>query len=197
MGTKRDSRNQKKRQKAKVKSAERKRSRSARVDRERVQRDVSMDEVLEWPLGDAFLSQDWHEQGPRVTAVFTRQHYGGTVAAMVFDVDLREQGVVSMEALLGVPEGELHMQLAQRSQQKALMVVDPGLVVKVVREGRAHGEKGGFPQAEGLDAAQAFFGDVRPSVQEVLVGAEPPPPPPAEGLFASLKRRFGMGGDEG
>lgn len=196
MGTKRDSRKQKNRQKAKVKSAARKRSRAARSERDRVQREVSMDEVLEWPVGDAFLSQDWHEQGPRVTAVFTRQHYGGTVAALIFDVDLREQGVVSIDALFGVPENELHMQLAQRSQQKALMVVDPGLVVKVVREGRAHGEKGGHAQAEGLDSAQAFFGDTRPSVQEVLVGAEPPPPPVKEGLFASLKRRFGGAVDE-
>ncbi|MCB9744161.1 MAG: hypothetical protein H6740_16305 [Alphaproteobacteria bacterium] len=196
MGSKRDSRQQKKREKDKVKSAARKRARASRVERDKVQRGVDVEQVMSWPVGDAFLSEDWHEQGPRVSAVFTRQHVGGTVAAMIFDVDLREQGVVGIEALLGVPEGELHVQLAQRSQKKALMVVDPGLVVKVVQQGRAHGEKGGHAQPEELDGAMAFFGDTRPSVQEVLVGAEPPPPPPAEGFFASLKRRFGGGEPE-
>ncbi|MCB9760222.1 MAG: hypothetical protein H6739_10340 [Alphaproteobacteria bacterium] len=194
MADKRQHRKQKKREKDKVKSEHRKRARATRKQQQARLRNTTLQEAAGWDLADAYVSEDWHAQGPRVWAVFARQHSSGSMAAAIFDVDLRERGVVSAELRVGIPEGELHMELARLSQTKAMMIVEAGLVVKVVKEGLAHGESRGVAQPEEAAEAMTLFAGVEPSYQDVLVGAEPPPPPePEGGLFSSIKRKLGLG----
>jgi hypothetical protein len=187
MSSEQERKRQKKAQKHKEKRAEAKERRAVKVG--------SGKNVADWPLGEAWIGSNWPEQGARVHAALTRRHASGRVAAAIFDVDLKDRGVVDVKILKDVHPAELAQALSQRSTESTpLHVTEPALVAKLVREGAAHGELGGHPQPD-VDEALGLFPDVNPkaATQAILVGDTPPPPPPKEGLWTSLKRRIGLG----
>ena len=197
MASKNEHRKQKNAEKKKLRDRDR-RAAAART-REQVKqlRSVEPAEAASWPVADCYISQSWPEQGPTIHAVFTRKHASGTIAAALLEIDLAERGVISAELMIGVEPIKLYAELEKRSQPVSLLIVDPGLVVKAVREGAAFGEAQGHEQPEELADALTFLGDIPPAPQQLLTGTGAPRPeatPAAEGggFLSSLRRKLGF-----
>ncbi|MEZ4317540.1 MAG: hypothetical protein R3F61_08545 [Myxococcota bacterium] len=143
-----------------------------------------------WPVGECYLSENWHEHGARVHAGFVRESSDGRRAAAFFEVDLRRDGVVEVLARGGVSEGAVQGEMARRSEASgnAMLVAEPDLVVKVVRAGvdLSRSRENALP--DGLDEALRLFGDLDGSTapEAVLTGDPPPPPAKKKSLFSLL-----------
>lgn len=197
MSTERDRRKAKKREKQRKKRDDARRARGSRRP-PGAKADVS--DAVDWPVGDAWVGEGWHERGARVDALFTRRHADGRVAVAAFELDLAERGVLAVQTVGGASEAAVQGELVRRSSDdRAMVAAEPGLVVRLVRAAAEHGASGGFEPPKGYDAAVALFGDVRPSGDEILCGTEEAPAQPerAGGFLASLKRRLGFGGATG
>ena len=192
MAGKREAKAQKKREKQKKKRQAAQKARAAKMG-------VNT-RAAEWPLSESWISQNWHEQGATVHAMLTRTHPSGRMAAAVFEVDLAEKGVVSASVLSDAHPAEVQQELAKRSTDlSGMQVVEPELVVKLVREGSLFGEVNGHAQPADIGPGLALFPDVDakhcphaihtglPSDASASGGSE-------DGLWASLKRRVGLGG---
>lgn len=202
MSTERDRRQARKREKQRKKREEARRTRGSRKPPgAEGGRDVS--EALDWPVGEAWMSEDWHEQGAHVHAIFTRQHADGRLAIAAIEADLADRGLVSVKAASGVSDPVLRAELVQRSSDTQAMVeVEPALVVKLARTAEAWGRDRGHVTPASWEAALALFGDVCPgdAPQEIRCGSpemDTPTKPAQEGFFATLKRRLGLGGAPG
>lgn len=199
MSTERDRRQAKKREKQKKKRDDARRTRGSRRPPESGgTADVS--EALAWPVGDAWISENWHERGAHAHALFTRRHESGRLAVSVFEADLAERGIVEARAVSGVSEGAVQGELVRRSSDgRAMVAAEPALVVKLVRVAADHGTSRGHALPAGYASALSLFGDVRAAdaPQEILTGTEDAPAEAAgrqEGFLATLKRRLGLGG---
>jgi hypothetical protein len=193
MAGKNDQRAQKRREKQRKKREDARKVRGSRkpeVPQPGERLDRGLKGAHGWPVGECYLSEDWHEQGARVHAGFVRQNTDGRLAAAFFEVDLRSEGVVECVARGGVSEGGVQAEMARRSElcDKAMLVAEPDLVVKVVNTGLALTRSAGRALPDGLDEAIALFGDLDGSTAEVavLTGDPPPPPPKKKSLFTLL-----------
>jgi hypothetical protein len=158
-----------------------------------------MERARRWPMWDCWVSQGWDEQGATVHCCFARRHDDGRIAAAFFELDLLENGVLSVTARSPVTPSEVHAELGRRGgEDAALMSCEPALVVKPVESARDHGDSRGHRQPSGLKRARRLFGSItgRKSPYDVVVGV-PDPNAPAkakkEGWFAGLKNRLGRG----
>lgn len=187
MGSKRDRRAQKKREKSRKKRDAARRTRGSRAGAPSpaLATGLAAAEAVRWPVGECYLSQHWHEHGPMLHAVFTRAASDGRVAASFFEVDLRSEGIVdvlfrapvSAEAVLG--------EVARRSELSGepIQLDDPLRVCKAVEVARELG--GDHPM---LPEALALFGDLdaRACPDAFLVGSPPPEPVKKKSLFSML-----------
>ena len=153
-----------------------------------------------WPVWECYASDNWHEQGAHVHACFTRRHDDGTIAAAFFELDLEQRGVLEVVARGQATPSEVNAGLARRSaEERAMVVVDSDLVVKLVETAAALGEANGHPQPDNLARASKLFGSVSSSrcKQEILTGppgSQPPKSSATGGWFSGLKRSLGLGG---
>lgn len=153
-------------------------------------RDAGLDGAERWPVGECYLSENWHEHGAHVHAAFVRNHSDGRLAAAFFEVDLREAGVIEVLARGGVSLGGVQGEMARRSELAghAMLVAEPALVAKVVRTGLAWGRSRGRPDPDGLDEALGLLGELDGSdaPEAILTGDPPPPPEKRKSLFSRL-----------
>ena len=158
-----------------------------------------VDRARRWPMWDCWASQNWHEQGAHVYCCFARKHDDGTIAAVFFELDLAERGVLEVATKIPATAAEVHEELAKISgEDVAIVEVDPALVVKLVDAARDHGVKRGHDQPSGLARARRIFGSIHGSRSrhEVLVGEADPNAPrvePSAGWFSGLKQSLGLG----
>lgn len=132
MSSQRERRAQKKREKQRKQRTTARKERGSRAGPE-APRSTPLSTAAAWPIDTAWISQDWHEKGVRVTAVFTRQD-DGRFAAAVIEVDLAAERIESCTMLLGVPEGAVQNELVQRSGGRAMAECDPELVVRLIQD---------------------------------------------------------------
>jgi hypothetical protein len=189
MASRREARQQEKREKHKKKREQAQRARAA----------TATARPGAWPLSEAWISQNWHERGATVHGALTRTHATGRVAAAVFTVDLAERGVVDVQKLVNVHPAEFQAELMRRSADlNQLQVCEPELVARMIQDARSFGAANGHAQPRDLDAALELFPDVDPSRSRHAPHLGDPAAPvgeeaPATGLWASLKRRVGLG----
>ena len=184
---------QKARQKKSVKrrgKQELRRSRNATASR---LRRAGLSTVMEWPFGDAFIGEAWHEQGARFPVFVTRKHPSGEMAAAFFELDLGLQGVTHARLEKHVHPGVFQKTLAEVSEQdQALMIVSPEHALACVEAAWELSEKGDFELPRGFASARAFFGDLMPSDEvELLTGQQAHPEKKSGGFWSSLKDKLG------
>jgi hypothetical protein len=147
-----------------------------------------LDKAVHWPIGECYLSSNWHEQGAQVHAAFVRTHPSGRSAVAMMEVDLAHRGVVSCE--VGIVPGLDHVRalLMERSDPYPMLETSPAQVVAVVEAGVAHGATEGATPPKGYADARNLFGDVdaEDSPHEVLVGAPAAKDAPKSGWFSKL-----------
>lgn len=183
----RERKKQQKRQKQAKKRATRQTVRRTQTRSQRQVRSAGLSEMLEWPLTEAWLGQDWHEQGARVPAVIVREHTSGTLVAAVFDIDLSGPGVVKAALLEGLQQPQLQHHLSQISGEMGLMQVTAGHVLSVVEAGWDLSDEGGTLPT-GFARARALFGELTADDRiEVLTG----PPEQASQKQGWLSRLMG------
>jgi hypothetical protein len=159
---------------------------------------ADIDEAVSWPVGECYISSNWHERGPVVHAGFTRVHADGRKAAAFFEVDLGDRGVTSCVAKAGLSEANIQGELVRRSSEETpMLVIEPELVVKLVEAGAVWGTARGHELPPAYNKGHRLFGDVRgaDSPHDILCGTEDAPAPapePTEGMFGAFKRRLGM-----
>jgi len=193
MSTARDRKRAKARQKKKAKDATRRKASNAR--RAQKSKRVSASAASHWPLGEAYVSEHWHEWGAHVHAVFTRVHGDGRVAAAVLEVDLEEEGLLNAEYNVYPNDAWVQQLLMERSQgDHAMMYADPGLVAKIGRTGHKLGSDG----AKGWSDVEDLFADTPDSSFDIHTGnaiedsvTEEVPKP--SGLVDRIKGIFGLG----
>lgn len=191
MANKREQRLQKKREKDKKKREQARKARAQKSGRNT--------RAAEWPLSESWISQNWHEQGAHVHAMLTRTHPSGRMAAAVFEIDLAERGVINAAVLTDAHPAEVQQQLARNSTDlSGMQVVEPELIVKMVREADLFGETNGHSQASDIGAGLALFPDVdaRDCPHAILVGKAPQAsesPASTGGIWSRLKKTVGLG----
>ena len=176
---------QQKRQKKAQKRQAKRHTRKVRSAQTRQVKSAGLSDILEWPLAEAWIGTDWHEQGARFPAVATREHASGDIAAAVFDIDLSGPGVVKAELLTHIDRNQLQFHLARISEHKPLMEVSPSHVLAAVETGWQLAEDadsipGGFARA------RALFGELEPDGRITLETGTPPVVEKKPGLFARL-----------
>lgn len=196
----------KKREHRQAKKAERSRKKRDRARQSRGSRRVvglntgsaSLDEASSWPVGECYLSSNWHERGAEVHAGFTRIHADGRRAAAFFEIDLAKKGVVGCVAKAGLSDANIQGELVRRSSdERPMLVMEPELVVKLVEAAAAWGASHGGSLPPAYANGLKLFGSVKgaDSPHEIRCGTEEdpaPPPPAAEGMFSAFKRRLGL-----
>lgn len=192
MAGKRENKAQKKREKQKKKRNEARKARASRTGRNT--------RAAEWPLSESWVSGNWHEVGATVQCMLTRTHPSGRMAAAVFEVDLAERGVVTADVLTDAHPAEIQQQLSRRSTDlTAMQVCEPELVLKIVREGRRHGEAQGHSQPADIQTAMALFPDVDADVCSHAIhtgkatASGTGESAASGGLWDSFKKRIGLG----
>jgi hypothetical protein len=193
MSTQQDQRRARRLEKQKKKRSEASEARARRTARQQATQDPT--QAGRWPIGECYLTEGWHEDGAQVSAVFIRQSESGARAVALFDCDLAARGVLRAEARLAQDERELNTLLAMRSEQRALLSLEPELVVKLVLTAAAYGAANGSPPPETYKAAIALFGDVDPEACPITIPVGPasapsPAPTPAPGLIRGLFGRW-------
>ncbi len=161
-------RRQKKREKQRRRSKERaRRMRSKR----RVSKVRSLSRLAALPVGECYISEHWHEQGPTIIAALTRQHRNGQLAVCLLHIDLAERGILSAEVTPEVDPERLLSFLGQRAGEEALVECEPELVVHAATVGAALGAVSAYA------AVTAMFADIDPAdcPHEILTGTAPPP----------------------
>ncbi|MEL6342646.1 MAG: hypothetical protein AAFV53_05910 [Myxococcota bacterium] len=199
MGSKADRRRQKRAEKKKAKDKDRRRT--ARDER-RASKVRNIEQLADLPEGECYASSDWHEQGPEtVWAAFSREHPNGMVAAAIFELNLRDQGIQSADLLPELTPGQLEGELGRRAGDMVISACEPELVVKLVDEARKLSASNDRPLPKTLDDAVALFGDILPEDcdYEILVGDTPTgaattETKPKGGWMAWIQNRF-TGGD--
>lgn len=187
MGSKRDNRAQKKREKSRKKRDDARRTRGSRpgIQSPAVASGLAAAEAVRWPVGECYLSQHWHEHGPHLHAVFTRAASDGRVAVAFFELDLESGGVIDVLFRAPVSADAVLGEVARRSELSGdpIQVSDALRVRKAVEVAM---ELGGAPAM--LPEALALFGDLDPRACEdsFLTGSPPPPPPKKKSLFTML-----------
>jgi hypothetical protein len=196
----------KKREHRQAKKAERIRKKRDKARQSRGSRKVaglnpgsaSLEEAKSWPVGECYLSSNWHERGAHVHAGFTRIHEDGRRAAAFFKVDLADKGVVGCVARAGLSEANIQGELGRRSSdEQSMMVIEPELVVKLVEAAADWGTSRGGSLPPAYANGVKLFGTVKgaDSPHEIRCGTEDDPapaPPAAEGMFGAFKRRLGL-----
>jgi hypothetical protein len=192
MSSKADQRKQKKREKQKKKRADASLRRSRQVAR---LAPASLEATTTWPVGDCYLSENWHEHGARVHAIFTRRSGDGALAGAAFEVDLVHDGLVSARPLVGLTDGALQAELVRRADDHAMVTQDAAIVVKRVEVGIRLAESNGRRIPKDTDRAREIFGDVSSDdcPHELYTGDDAAPEPPRKlGIITrALDKLFG------
>ena len=152
-----------------------------------------------WPMWEAWASEDWYERGAHAHVCFSRKHDDGRIAAAFFELDLAERGVVDATARTDATVQAVRIELGRRSEDgKAMVEVEPDLVVKLVDSARAWGEKQGHTVPSGFQRARGVFGSAsgRHCDHDIRCGSHDPEEAPAAsqkaGWFSKLKRAVGL-----
>jgi hypothetical protein len=156
-------------------------------------RRAGLSQVMEWPFGDAYIGEAWHERGARFPVFVTRRHPSGEMAAVFFELDLGVQGVTHAKLESHVHPGVFQKTLAEVSEQdQALMIVSPAHALACVEAAWELSEAGGHELPRGFASARAFFGELQASDDvELLTGQEEQPGKKTGGFWSSLKERLG------
>jgi len=192
MADKKTRRREKRRAKDRAKSKEK--AASGRARRKGGAAAMTVEKASNWPVHECYVSENWHDQGPRVHAILSRVRDDGRLAVALFEVDLMEEGVVSAQVELDWQVPMLQRAVVERSEALPMVTCVPDLIAKIVEEGARYGSDKGHAQASNLAEVSALFGDVRSEdcTYDILVGDTPPPPSKKKsgGVLESLKKAF-------
>jgi len=155
---------------------------------------MTTEKAAHWPVHECYVSENWHDQGPRLHAILSRVRDDGRLAVAMFEVDLMAEGVISAEVALDWQVPGLQRAVVERSESLPMITCVPDLIVKIIEEGSRHGIEKGHTQAAGLTEASKLFGELRAEdcTYDILVGDTPPEKPKRTGggVLDSLKRAF-------
>jgi len=175
-------RKQKSLEKKKARRAKKQKTRRVRNQAASTSTGTPLKTMLGWNLGDAWVGQDWHEQGARIPVVVTRAHPGGGIAAAIFDLDLSGGGVIRAGVAGPLQENELNDRLAKISEAAPMVQVGPGHALACVAAAEALTDE--LPQ--GWSDARAMFGDLELDASIEILTGTPPEPEKKKGLFGRL-----------
>ncbi len=195
MGSKNDQRRSKRRQKQKKSRTEAQQSRKAR---QRVGK-ATPSRSASWPLGDCWISENWHEPGAEIHAIFSRVHADGTAAGVVLHADLSERGLISVDNHVGVPEGVITNKVVELADSATFIATDAAQVVRLVEDALGVGRANGHTQpTKRLAEAREIFGDVDAddapydfALPEDVSDEETDEIPSSKGFTHRLKQLFG------
>ncbi len=152
-----------------------------------------------WPMWEAWATEDWYERGAHVHVCFSRKHDDGRIAAAFFELDLADKGILDATARTDATVQAVRMELGRRSgDEKAMVEVEPDLVVKLVDTAHHWGEKHGHPVPSSFQRARGVFGSTsgRHCDHEIRCGTHDPNEAPAasgqDGWFSKLKQAVGL-----
>ncbi len=172
-------------------------ARTARKDktvRARV-RTTAAGKATDWPIAEAWLSQDWFERERVLTGAVVRAHSDGNAAVLLLQVDLASDGLTSAEIRSGITVPQARGLLAERTGDRPLGACEPAAVARLFEEGLAWRKDRGLPVLAQAAAAAAFLEGIEADLanEEFLFGTEDDDEPTEEvrkpGL---LGRLFGL-----
>ena len=191
-------RSERQKQKARQKKSAKRRGkqearRSRNASMSRLKR-AGLSAVMEWPFGDAFVGEAWHEQGGRFPVFVTRKHPSGEMAAAFFELDLSGPGVTHAKLETHVHPGVFQRTLAEVSENdQPLMVVSPAHALACVEAAWQLSEDNGRELPRGFASARAFFAELKPSEEVELLTGQDESEKKSGGFWSSLKDRLGGG----
>lgn len=153
---------------------------------------VRLDAVAGWPLWECYLSENWSEQGATVQALITRKSGQGAIALATVQFDLAMRGIVDCKLLGGLRVEDFNRSLAALTARgEGVVMREPELVVKVVRQAADYGKQMGFVPPEDWDRIDRFIGEIDTSaVAEDAPTGIPGAPDVKPSMFANLRKRI-------
>ncbi|MCB9682580.1 MAG: hypothetical protein H6733_14035 [Alphaproteobacteria bacterium] len=148
---------------AKADKHKKKRAVAQQARKERTRRThAGIGTAASWPVRDAWLSDSWHEPEARIQAVIARGHADGTWAWAAFEVDTADAGLVACAHQVGVSEGHVQQALVERSENEAMVSVEPAAVARLVHDAVAWSRTHKHRDPDGFADAYALLGDLDP-----------------------------------
>lgn len=133
MGTRRDAQRAKARDRKKKSRAKAQEARKAKTLRGK----PTVSRAKTWPVSEAWISDNWHEEGAEVHGVLVRTHSNsGTSAAIFVHANLDQVGFASLDIEVGVPEGVIRNRLVELAEEVTFMEVQPEQVSRLVYDAR-------------------------------------------------------------
>ncbi len=158
MGTRRDVREAEKRKKQKVRRADKGARRKAATPRER----AGAADAAAWPDAQAWISDNWHEPGAHVRAVFGRAHSSGACFAAAFDVDLSGPGLGHVALGRGRAAEAIAEWGGQTWPDVTLLSMEPAMAARLVQVGLRLAAEAGSPPTGDVGDLRALLGDLDP-----------------------------------
>lgn len=133
MGTRRDGQRAKARDRKKKSRAKAQQARKSRA----LQGKPTVDRAKSWPVAEAWLSDNWHNEGAEVHGVLVRTHSSsGNAAAIFVHANLDQVGFETLDVQVGVPEGLVRNKLVELAEEVTFMEVAPEQVSRLVYDAR-------------------------------------------------------------
>ena len=177
------------RHKKKVKRAKAQHARKQRTRRA----SGGVSQAATWPVGEAYLSDNWHEWEATVHGVVGRTHADGTTALVGITVDLAQQGLTQLDVRVGLPSNQVGAWAATQTDDAAMFSADPAAVARLFHDGLSLARAAGRPDPKGLERALTLLGDVDPdeSPYDYHLGFEDDDEPTEEVKKGFFGRLFG------
>ena len=179
---------QKQKSKAKVRA-----SRSSRKGTSKAK--VSIKTTRSWTLGECYVSSGWHKRNAQVKAIISRRSAEGRVAAVTFELDLAQKGLINIETRTDLDDDRLQGILARHStEEKPLLSVEAAVAATIVRQAAEWGVEQGHQPPVGWTRAVDILDDI-PNSDEVdlLLGPEVEEQTKKDGgIWTSMKRTLGL-----
>ena len=146
------------RQKHKVKRAAAQQARKRRT----ATTSASPSKAKGWPLGEAYLSENWDDWEATVHGVISRTNATGTSTFATLTVDLAEEGLTELKLYEGLPAQQIAAWAGTKAEDTAMFSADPAAVARLLRDGITLRKDKGSPDLPGQAKVLALFADVDP-----------------------------------
>lgn len=161
MATASERRKQKARQKHKERRSVAKASRKERVQATKPVK-TRLPDAASWPLGEAFLSDNWHTWEATVRGVASRVNDQGTSVFIGITVDLAEAGLTELVVHAGLPDHQVAAYAGSLATDVAMFSAEPSAVIRLLHDGLAMRRELGEADPADLARVLALFADVDP-----------------------------------
>jgi len=195
---------QKRRQKALERKAQRRRQKRTALQRGYGGLQPVLRAAAHWPLYECLVSKKWQDTMKLTQVLVVRRSPLGQVAAASFLVDLACLGVKDAFPAVFDSVAEYNQKLRRRAtEQQAMIPADLNLVAKIIRESIAYARKLGFAPHQDYAPASILLGNADPEACDLPVplGGKNGKPFFCSGpydnvprIMAQLERAVGPGG---